>query len=329
MRRRDVLVLAASLVSTSAVAQGRRYRIAIVHPSAATAEMSEAGSLHYRTLFSELRHHGFVEGKNLMVERRSGGSFSDKYPELAREVVSLNPDLIYSYSRRLVEHIKAATTTIPVVAITSDPVIAGLVQNLARPGGNITGVSTDVGHENVEKRLELLQQAAPLIRRAAYLAPLVSWEGPYGSRLHRAGERLGFEVVAAVLGAAINPDEYERAFETMRAGGVDSVIVGQQQENVTHRQLIADLAARHRLPAVYPYREFAEAGGLLAYSVDQIELWRAAGTYIARVLAGEHPSQLPIHRPSRFELIINKTAADRLGLSIPPTLLARADEVIE
>jgi putative tryptophan/tyrosine transport system substrate-binding protein len=301
----------------------------VVHPSAPITEMNENGSTYYRTLFAELRRHGFVEGVNLNVERRSGEGRTGKYPELAREVVSLKPDLIYSNSRRLVQHIQAATSAIPVVAMTSDPVVAGLAKSLARPGGNIIGVSTDVGYENLDKRLEILKEVAPGVTKTAFLAPLASWEGPYGMQVRGVGPRLGMEIIGAALKDPINADEYHRAFEEVQAAGVNGLMVGQQQENVTNAHLIIDLAGRHRVPAIYPYREFSEIGGLVASSVDQVELWRAAAGYIARILGGANPSEIPIHRPSRFELIINMNAAKALGLTIPPTLLARADEVIE
>ena len=328
MRRRAFLgALGWVLGTQDATPQTKAHRIVVVHPSAPVAEMNENGSAYYRALFAELRRHGYTEGVNLIVERRSGEGQTGKYAELAREVVSLAPDLIYSNSRRLVQHIQAATRTIPVVAMTSDPVVAGLAKSLARPGGNITGVSTDAGYENLDKRLQILKEVAPGTTKMAFLAPLESWEGPYGGQVRGAGPRGGVEVVGAALRNPITPDEYRRAFEEMQAGSVDGLMVGQQQENVTNAALIVDLAGKHRLPAIYPYREFALLGGLVTYAVDQPELWRTAAGYIAKVLAGAHPGDLPIHRPSRFELIVNMNAAKALGLTIPPTLLARADEV--
>jgi putative tryptophan/tyrosine transport system substrate-binding protein len=211
----------------------------------------------------------------------------------------------------------------------SDPVVAGLAASLAHPGGNITGVSTDAGYENLAKRLEILQEVAPGITRTAVLAPVASWDGPYGAQVREAGPRLKMEIVGVPLNDPINGEEYRRAFESMERRGVNGLMVGQQQENITNAKLIVSLAARHQIPAVYPYRDFAEAGGLVTYSVDQVELWRVAARYIARVLAGAHPSELPIQRPSRFALIINMNAAKALGLTIPLTLQAQADEVIE
>jgi putative ABC transport system substrate-binding protein len=330
MKRRTFLAcLGAAAIANEAVAQRKVHRVVVVHPSAAITDMNESGSTYYRTLFAELRRHGYVDGENLAVERRSGEGRTGSYPELAREVVSLKPDLIYSNSRRLVQHIQTATSTIPVVAMTSDPVVAGLAKSLANPGGNITGVSTDVGYENLDKRLEILKEVAPGVTRTAFLAPLAGWEGPSGAQVRGVGPRLAIEIVAASLQDPINADEYGRAFERMRADGVNGLMVGQQQENVTNAHLIVELAGNYRLPAIYPYREFSEIGGLVAYSVDQVELWRAAAGYIARILSGANPGELPIHRPSRFQLIINMQAAKSLGLTIPPTLLARADEVIE
>jgi putative ABC transport system substrate-binding protein len=291
--------------------------------------MSENGSAEYRILFRELRSRGYAEGENLVVERRSGEGRTDRYPELAREVASLAPDLIYSNSRRLVQYIRAATSTIPIVAMTSDPVVAGLADSFARPGGNVTGVSTDAGLENLEKRLELLREISPAVSRLAFLAPLGSWEGPYGAHLRVAGQRLGIEIIEAGLRDPIADDEYRRAFETLSRNRAEGLMVGQQQENVTFRRLIVALAEAYRIPAVYAYREFAEIGGLLAYSVGRDELWRGAAAYIARVLDGAHPGHLPIQRPTKFELVINMNAARGLGLAVPTSLLARADEVIE
>ena len=335
MRRREfVAFVAGSIATWPLVAQAQQprtmYRIAIVHASNPIAEMNEAGAHpFYRAFFTELRRLGYVEGHNLGVERRSGEGRVERYPELAREVVGLKPDLIFTSGAQLPSRFKAATSTIPIVALTGDPVVLGLADSLARPGGNVTGVSSDTGVEVLQKYVELMKEAVPTASQIAWLQPRASWTGVYREAPREAARRLGVSLVEALLGGVIQEEEYRRAFATMAQEHVDALVVAPTPENIAHRRLIVELAAEARLPTMYPFREHVEVGGLMAYAVDLADFARQAAGIIGRVLKGEKPAEIPFYRPTKFDLILNLRTAKTLGIAMPPSLLARADEVIE
>jgi putative ABC transport system substrate-binding protein len=305
------------------------YRIAIVNPSRPVTDMTEGGQRYYRVLFSELRRLGYIEGKNLAVERRSGEGRTERYSDLAREVVQLRPDLIYANSAQLVWAFKAATTTIPIVGTTDDPIASGLVASLARPGGNVTGFSVTAGDEILAKNLELLRAAVPRASRVAFLLRRAAWEGRYGQVMRAAAQHAGVTLVGAPLSDPIQEPEYRRAFGTMTRERVQALVVSDHAENIAHHRLIVELAAQGRLPAIYPSRDFADIGGLMVYGFDFADIWLGAAGYIDRILRGANPAELPYQQPTRFELLINMKTAKALGLTIPPSLLARADQVIE
>ena len=308
---------------------GRVYRIAIVHPVRRVAEMREGGDQIYRAFFSELRRSGYVEGKNLVVERRSAKGHTGRYPELAREVVQLRPHVICASSTQLVSAFKAATTTIPVVGVTYDPVASGLAASLARPGGNITGFSVNAGDEIFGKYLELLRQAAPEVTRVAFLLRRAAWEGRQGQMMLEAAQRAGLTLIGAPLSDPIQEPEYRRVFSAVARERVQALVVSDHAENLAHHQLIVALAAHGRLPAIYPFRDFASAGGLMVYGFDVADLWLGVARYVDRILKGADPGELPYQQPTKFELVINLKTAKALGLTIPPSLLLRADQVLE
>jgi putative tryptophan/tyrosine transport system substrate-binding protein len=264
MKRREfliTLVLSATMPSAHAQQPGKLYRIAIVHPSAPVAEMTDTGSPRFSALFKELRRLGYVEGKNVVVERYSGSGQTEHYAELANEVVRHKPDLILTITSRMVLNFKAATTAIPIVGLMADPVPFGIVDSLAHPGGNITGISTDAGPEIWGKRLDLLREAAPGTSRAGFLASRFVWESPFGvARLRVAAERLGISIIGPPLEGTLQEQEFRRVFEAMLQGHADALIVSDQAENFTYRKLIVELAATSGLPAIYPYREQVEVG---------------------------------------------------------------------
>jgi putative tryptophan/tyrosine transport system substrate-binding protein len=302
----------------------------VVHPSEPVANIGETGpSPIYRALFSELRRLGYVEGQNLSIDRRSAGG-TDSLPEFSRELVALKPDLIIATSRRLVQSLIQATETIPIVASTDDPIAAGLIASLARPGRNLTGVSVDAGLEIVSKRLEFLREVLPGATNFAFLAPRLVWEqGSFADDLQAAARQIGCSVVGATLSGRIDEQEYRRAFEVMRHENIQGVLVGDFAEALTSARLIIRLATEHKVPAIYAFRLFTEAGGLMSYGVNLSESYRNLARQADRVLKGEHPGNVPYLRPTNFELAINREAAKALGLELPPILLARADEVIE
>jgi len=334
MRRRDFITFLGGAAAWPLVAQAQKSpemrRLAIVNPSAPVAELTETGNPRYVAFFKELRQLGYVEGQNIAIERYSGQGRTDHYAELVREVVGRNPDLILTNRSLLVLNFKAATSTIPIVGLMADPVRFGIVESLARPGGNITGVSTDAGLEIWGKRLDLLREAVPGISKVGYLASRGVWESPIAMEaLQGAAERMGISLIGPPLEGTLQKQEYRRVFEGFAQGHPDALIVGDQAENLTSRQIIIELAAKSGLPTLYPYREQAEAGGLMAYAPEQLDLFRRAAGCVAEILNGAKPSDIPVYLASKFELVINLKTAKMLGLTISPTLLATADEVID
>ena len=333
MRRREfliTLVLSATMPCAHAQQAGKLYRIAIVHPSASVAEMS-GESPRFSALLKELRRLGYVEGQNVVFERYSGtGRSEPQYSELASEVVRHRPDLILAVSSRMVLNFKAATNAIPIVGLMADPVAFGIVESLAHPGGNITGISTDAGPEIWGKRLDLLREAAPGISRVGYLASRSVWESSsFLASLQVAAQRMGISIIGPPLEGALQEPEYRRVFEAMLQDHGDALIVSDQGENFTNRRLIIELATTSGLPTIYPYREQVQVGGLMAYAPDLLDVYRRAAGYVDQVLKGTKAGEIPIYLAVNFDLVINMKAAKAIGLTIPPALLLRADEIIE
>jgi putative ABC transport system substrate-binding protein len=248
MRRRDVIAGLLSAVAQPALGHqaAEPYRIAIAHPSQPLAELSESsGSPLIRAIFEELRRLGYVEGRNLVVERYSGGGRAAHYPELAREVARRNPDVIITFTNNLVLDFKAATTTIPITAIFADPTASGIVSSLGRPGGNITGVSVDVGPDQWGKRLALLHEALPRMSRVGLIASRNLWALARDAAAIREAElKLGVSLVGSPLDHPIQEAEYRRVFAVLAQEGADGLIVSDETESVTNQRSIVDLAER-------------------------------------------------------------------------------------
>lgn len=336
MRRREFITLlggaaAAWPVPVHAQQPGKVYRIAIVIPSGSIDRWNAVASPRYwRPFFEELRGQGFVEGQNLVVERYSGEGQTDLYADLAHKVVASKPDAIYVQTDRMAANFKAASATIPIVANLADPVAFGLVSSLAHPGGNITGVVGDAGIEFYSKYLELLRQAVPGASRIAYLTPREVWDSPtLLTPVRAAARQVGVSLIPALLEAPIREAEFRRVFAAMAQQRADGLIVGSSSENSSSARLIVELAENARLPTIYPGRWFAERGGLMSYSADYPDLNRRAGADIAQILKGANPGEIPFYQATRFELVINLKTAKTLGLTVPQSLLARADAVIE
>ncbi|MCO1381800.1 ABC transporter substrate-binding protein [Burkholderia multivorans] len=335
MRRRDLLaglLLTSAMngrVSAQAQQPGKVYRIAIVHPSRPVSEMSETGFRFYRQLFTELRQRGYVEGENLIVERYSGAGQAQPFADMVEAVVRSNPDLIFSLGGRLTRAFKAATTTIPIIGYTEDPVATGLVSSLAHPGGNITGVSNDPGPEVWAKRLAFLQEAIPTISRIAFLFEPTRVLSAQGRVVRDAAQQAGISIVHIFRENPVTEAEYRRFFAVMQQEHVDAIVVADSGENITYRHLVVELANAAKLPAIYPYRDFVDVGGLMAYAVDQSDLSRQVAVQIDKILKGTKPGEIPFYLATKFDLLINLKTASSLGLEIPPSLIARADEVIE
>jgi putative ABC transport system substrate-binding protein len=332
MKRREfVACLLFSAVTPYVQAQqpAKVYRLAIVHASHPVKWMSETGNIYHKALFSELRRLGYIEGQNLIVERYSGEGNTAHYAELTSEVVRQQPDVILTISNRMVRYFKAATTTIPIVGTMVDPVAFGLVDSLARPGANITGVSVDAGLEIWGKRLGLLRELIPAASRVGFLASRDVAEAPEGVAFREAARHAGISLVAPPLEGTIREAEYRRVFELITQDRADALYVSGQSEHSTNSRLIIKLAEESHLPALFPYRFYAELGGLIAYGIDVVDYYQRAAGYIARILNGAKPSELPIKQATKIELVINLKTAKTLGLTVPQTLLAGADEVIE
>jgi putative ABC transport system substrate-binding protein len=334
MRRRDFITLFGGAAATWPLAARAQQpakikRIAFVHPSAKVSEMSVSSQTYYRAFFEELSRLGYVEGQNLGVERYSGEGRTERYAELARDVVNTHPDLILTLGVRLSLDFKMATTTIPIVTIIIDPIAQGLVASIARPGGNITGVTIAGGLEIIGKRMGLLVEAMPKLSTVGYLASRQYWEDARGAAARDAAKQAGISLKAALLGSAFNEAEYQRVFRSMEQDRADALMVSEEVEHSTNRTTIVELAAKGRIPTIYSYREFVEAGGLMAYSIDLADIYRRLANLIDKILKGANPGDIPFFQPTKFEMSINLKTARALGLEMPAMLLGRADEVIE
>jgi putative tryptophan/tyrosine transport system substrate-binding protein len=275
-----------------------------------------------------LRELGWVEGQNIVIDYRFAEGRLDRLPDLAAELVRLKVDLIVSLGTQGVTAAKNATETIPIVMIgVRDPVGTGLIASLAHPGGNVTGVSGYAGLETVAKQLELLKETVPKIRRVAILLnPTNAYHSLAMREVNVAAQTLGVQLQ---LLEARGPNEFDGAFAAMAKERVGALLVLSDVIFNNHRTRLADLAARSRLPAVYGVRESVEAGGLMSYGPSFLDFYRRSAAYVDKILKGARPADLPVEQPTQFELVINLQTAKTLGLTIPPTLLSRADEVIE
>jgi putative ABC transport system substrate-binding protein len=332
MRRRDFITAlgTAAIWPLAARAQQptKMKRSAFVHPSNKVSEISVSGRPYYRAFFEELSRLGYVEGQNLGVERYSGEGRPERYAELARDVVNTHPDLILAVGARLSLDFKMATTTIPIVSLIIDPIAMGLVASIARPGGNITGVTISGGLELIGKRIGLLVEAMPKLSTVGYLVSRPWWEDPRGEAAREAAKQAGISLKAVLLGA-FNEAEYQRVFRSMEQDRADALMVSDESENFTNRATIVELAAKGRIPTIYSYREFVQVGGLMAYSIDQVEIYRHLANLIDKIFRGANPRDIPFYQPTKFELSINLKTAKALGFEMPAMLLGRADEVIE
>ncbi len=325
---RAVALLTLALLAAPLVAEaqqpGKVYRIGYMSiPSRQSAE-------RLLPIFLEaLRERGWVEGRNLLIEWRWAEGKLERLPDFAAELVRLNVDLIVAPQPDSALAAKNATRTIPIVFMfPADPVADGLVASLARPGGNATGLTSTPTLDILGKRLDLLKQAVPKASRVAVLsnpARAAALVAPMLREVERAARSLRLEL--QVLGVR-GPEDFDRAFEAMTREGANALFVLPDAMLFVHRQRLIDLEAKHRLPTMHSVREFVESGALMAYGVDLAWHMRRAAFYIDRILKGAKPADLPVEQPTKFELVINLKTAKALGLTIPQSVLLRADEVI-
>jgi putative ABC transport system substrate-binding protein len=319
-----IVILAAGLcVASLAAAQrtGKVPRVGVLVPF-----IGPATNLFSEVFRQGLRELGYVEGQSLTLEYRSAEGSYERLPALATELVGLQVDVIVTWSTPAALAAQHATSTIPVVfTAVADPILSGLVASFARPGGNLTGV-THIPSELDQKRLELLTEAVP---NAARIAVLWHPEFPPNvegvQALQSAAQTLRVELL---LVAYRGPQDFEEALAVMRRDGAAALFVMPHPTTSGHATRLAALAATHQLPAMAPYREFAEAGGLLAYGAKFADLYQRAAALVDKILKGAKPSDVPVERPMRFELVINRKTAQALGLTLPPAFLFQTDEVI-
>ncbi|MGH7406631.1 MAG: ABC transporter substrate-binding protein [Candidatus Methylomirabilales bacterium] len=286
------------------------------------------GAPYYEALWHAMREFGYVDYKNIVFERRDAGGDPILLRDHATELARLKVDVIVVESTPAALAAKNATSTIPIVFIAGDPVGSGLVKSSARPGGNITGLDS-LTPELTAKRLELLKEAAPKVSRVAVLWESADRDAVANQReTEVAGRALRVKLLHLEVRA---PGEIERAYATMANERADALIVTTVWDPLGYHPVrsILDFPAKHRLPAIYPWRRFVEAGGLMSYGLNFTDLLRRTATYVDKILKGANPGDLPVEQPTKFDLVINLKTAKALGLRIPQSVLIRADEVIE
>ena len=315
--------LLAAPLAAAAQPTGKVYRIGYLAAGSATVFQ-----LPVEAFREGLRELGWVEGQNIVIDYRFAGGEFDRLPDLAAELVRLNVNIIVAGATPSSAAAKKATDTIPIVMIAAgDPVGVGLIKSLARPGGNVTGLSFSVGMETFGKGLELLKEAVPYARRVAVLSNPANPNQPLAiGSISSVAKSLGVELQ---LLEARDGNQFGGAFEAMAKEHASALLVVADTIYINNRKRLVDLAAASRLPVAYGYKEHVEAGGLISYGPSLSDLWRRAAIFVDKILRGAKPADLPVEQPTKFELVINLKSAKALGLTIPPTMLARADEVIE
>ena len=316
-------LLLATTFTADAQTPAKVYRIGYIQ----TATPDEQEHLT-KALDGALRELGYVEGRNIVFERRFAWGKQERLPDLAAELVRLNVDVIVTGGNPVIAAVKQATATIPVVmAASRDPVGSSFIASLARPGGNITGLTNDPTPEIQGKSLELLKEAVPKASRVALLwNPLPPAAETYKKIVESAARKLGLSLHAVEVRGR---DEFERTFAAIVQERADGVVVLPDPVLFTARAQVVLLATKHRLPAVYHAREFVEMGGLMSYGSSLAHQFQRAAVYVDKILKGAKPGDLPVEQAARFELVINLKTAKALGLSIPPSLRLRADVIIE
>jgi putative tryptophan/tyrosine transport system substrate-binding protein len=327
-RREFITLLGGAAVAWPVVARAqqdeRMRRIGFLHDY---NELDPDGRVQVVAFREALQKLGWTDGRNTLIEYRSGAADNELLRKYAAEIVAHEPDVVLTSGATITAALQRASRSLPIVFVNvTDPVGAGLVGALARPEGNATGF-TQFEFGISAKWLELLKEIAPAVTRVAVIRDPTARTG---------GGQLGaIQAVAPSLGVDVrpvdphNPDDIERGISAIASDAKGGLIVTSSRLARAHRQLIVDLAARHRLPAIYAFRVYAAAGGLMFYGPDATDPYRRAASYVDRILKGEKPADLPVQAPTKYELVINLKTAKALGLEVPPILLARADEVIE
>jgi putative ABC transport system substrate-binding protein len=308
----------------------RLRRIAIAHPASPISELKiDGGNPLYTVFFEELRRLGYIEGQNLEIVRFSAEGHTDHFKDVAEQVVRSNPEVIVANTSQFVRTLKETTSSIPIVGLTADPIAYGLTTSLSRPDSNVTGISVDAGLELWGKRLSILRELLPSVSRVGFLTIRSSWDGPQGQHLSRAAQDIGMTMLGPPLDDPVQAPEYRRVLNSMHLDKADAFIVGDAAPNYTYRKQIISLAEEYRMPGMYPFRDYVDEGGLVAYAVNIRDLWRRAADCVGELLRGTKVRDIPIYQPTTYQLVINSRTAQRLGLAIPSSLSLRADEIID
>jgi putative ABC transport system substrate-binding protein len=323
MKRRDFIAASAALLVSPRrlLAEGPPRRVGYLDGALLNLPI-------FKVWQDSLRDHGWIEGKNLIVDYRSAEGHAERLSALAAELVALKPDLLVGPSPQVALVLKSATTTIPIVFVAVfDPVGIGLVQSLSRPGGNVTGLATYAPGDFIAKRIEIFRELIPGVSKIAILANPTNQTHRMVLAEEASRTASSFGVALPVV-EATTAEELDTAFASAVAQHADAMIVF--GDNLINQEAprVTALAANHRLPAIHLFRQFAN-GGLIVYGPDIADLFRHAGGYVDKILKGTKPVDLPVEQPTKFELVINMKTAKALGLTVPPSLLVRADEVIE
>jgi putative ABC transport system substrate-binding protein len=324
MKRREFITLLGGAAAWPLAARAQQSRLPTIGFLAASTEAASEEGQRLPAFLQRLNELNWVEGRTVGIQYRWAGGRSERFTEIATEFVRLNVNVVVTYATPAVVAVKQATSAIPIVfAGVADPVGTGLVASLARPGGNATGISlqtTDISG----KRLELLRELVPGLRRLAIMANIGSASAEL-NEVQAAARKLNLDVVSLEIRRA---EEIARAFDGLK-GRAEALYVSLDPVMTAHRVRINILAVGARLPTLVPFRAFVEAGGLMSYGPSQPEVWRRAADYVDKILRGAKAAEIPIEQPTKFDLLINLTTAKALGITVPDTLLARADEVIE
>jgi putative ABC transport system substrate-binding protein len=282
----------------------------------------------YTVFFEEVHRLGYVEGENLVVDRWQ--LQMGRLDEIAREVVDAKPDVIATFGTPMTLRLRAVTTTIPIVANTGDPIRFGLVTNLARPGGNITGVSVDAGVEVWAKRLELLSSAVAKMRNVVFVSSEAAWKGAGGQAVRDAAQKLGISLASSAVSSPFGEAEFRSTFSSLQRDQLDGLILSDEgQVHLPQKSLLVQLIREVRLPAIYPYTLFVEEGGLLSYASDVKANIRRQAAQIVEIFRGANPGDIPYSQAVRFDLGVNLKTAKELGIEIPAELVGGAATVIE
>lgn len=331
MRRREFILSLGALAALSEKSHGQQARLPFqIGLIMSNTQNDPQGQARFAAFLKGLHEYGWIPKQNIDIHLRWSGGDISRVQEYVRELVDLKPTLIVANGTPVLAAIKEATHSIPIVfVVVNDPVAQGFVANLTRPGGNITGFSF-LNYSTVEKSLEMLKQVAPRVTRVAVMFNPDSY--PFYNTFVGSLEQASRALSVRVIGAPVKtPSDIEEAFESLSSASGSALILPPDPYtiNIARRRMIIGLAEQKRVPAIYFFREFVREGALISYGADTAEIFRRSATYVDRILRGTDPAILPIQAPTKFELAVNIKTAKALNLSIPPTLLALADEIVE